>query len=100
MSEETSAEDAKRLQITIVPPTTQRGSTPTEHQLAKPVEKNISLVQQKEGGEGLEEDIESDNPEYAITKEKIRKLAREIVATRKRKLRQKGRGSASLSYQN
>ena len=29
-------------------------------------------------------DIESDNPEYEITKEKIKKLAKEIAAIRKK----------------
>ena len=60
------------------------------------MEKNISLVHQQEGGEGLEEDIESDNPEYAITKDKIRKLAREIAATRKKETQEKGKGKRKL----
>ena len=85
MSKETPAEDTNKLQLTIIPPTTQRGSTLTEQQEAKPAERSISPIHQQEGGEVLEEYIESDNPEYAITKDKIRKLAREIAASRKRK---------------
>ena len=96
MSEETRVEDTNRLQLTTLPPPTQRGSTPTEHQVAKPVEKNISLVHQQEGGEGLEEDIEFDNPEYAITKDKIRKLAREITTARKKATQEKGKGKHKL----
>ena len=46
MSKEKLVEDTNRLQIKIIPPTTQRGNTPTEHQVAKPMEKNISLVHQ------------------------------------------------------
>ena len=48
--------------------------------MGKIADKNIIPVHQHEGGEGLEEDIEYDNLEYAITKEKIRKL----VAVRKK----------------
>ena len=64
--------------------------------MAKRAEKNISLVHQQDGGEGLEEDIESDNPEYAITKDKIRKLAREITAARKKATQEKGKGKRKL----
>ena len=96
MSEETLAEDTNRLQLAIIPAMTQRGSTPIEQWVTKPTEKSISPVQPKEGGEGLEEDIEFNNPEYAITKDKIRKLVREIAAARKRQLGKKGRGSTSL----
>ena len=90
VSEETPAEDTNRLQLTIIPPTTQSGSTPTKQEVTKPAEKSISPVHQQEGGEELEEDINLDNPEYAITKDTIKKLAKEIAAVRK-----KGRGSAS-----
>ena len=45
MSEETSAEDTNRLQLAIIPPTTQRESTPTEQQVTKLAEKSISPVQ-------------------------------------------------------
>ena len=96
MSDDISAEDTNRLHLTIIPPMTQRGNTPTEHHVAKPGEKNISPVHQQEGGEGLEEDIEFDNPEYAITKDKIRKLAREIAAARKKETQEKGKGKCNL----
>ena len=41
-------------------------------------------------------DIESDNPEYDITKEKIKKLAKEIVAVRKKATKTKGKGKRNL----
>ena len=84
MTEETPVEDTNKVQVTTLPPPTQSGSTLMEHQVAKPAEKNISPIHQQEGGEGLEEYIEFDNPKYGITKEKIRKLAKEIVAARKK----------------
>ena len=96
MSDDIPVEDTNRLQITVVPPPTQRGNTPTEQQVTKPAEKSISPVQQQEGGEGLEEDIESDNPEYAITKDKIKKLAKEIAAARKKATQEKGKGKCKL----
>ena len=37
-------------------------------------------------------DIESDNPEYEITKEKIKKLAKEIATVRKKETKTKGKG--------
>ena len=80
VSEETLAEDTNRLQITIIPPTTQRGSIPTEQHVTKPAEESINSVQQQEGGEELEECIEPDNHEYAITKDTIKNLAKEIGA--------------------
>ena len=46
MSDDIPAEDTNRLQITIIPPPTQRGSTPTKKQIIRPVEKNISLTNQ------------------------------------------------------
>ena len=42
------------------------------------------------------EDIESNNPEYAITKDKIRKLAREIAVARKKATQENGRGKRKL----
>ena len=60
------------------------------------MEKNIILVHQHEGGEGLEEDIESENLEYAITKDKIRKLAKEIAAVRKKATQEKGKGKHKI----
>ena len=96
MSEETPAEDTNKLQLTIVPPMTQKGSTPTKQQVTKLAEKSISPVHQQEGGEGLEEDIESDNPKYVITKDKIKKLVREVSSARKNETRAKGKGKHKL----
>ena len=39
MSEDIPAEDASRLQLTTMPQPIQMGSTPTEHQVAKLIEK-------------------------------------------------------------
>ena len=41
-------------------------------------------------------DIESDNPEYDITKEKIKNLSKEIAATRKKETETKGNGKHKL----
>ena len=46
VSEETPTEDTNRLQITIIPPTAQRGSTQTEKQVTNPAEKSVSPTQQ------------------------------------------------------
>ena len=40
--------------------------------------------------------MESDNPEYAITKDKIRKLVREITAARKKETQEKGKGKHKI----
>ena len=62
------------------------GSTPTKHQVAIPAEKSIILAhRQEEGEEQIEEYIESNNPEYAMTKENLSKIAKEVVALRNRK---------------
>ena len=55
-----------------------------------------------EGGvENIEEYIELDNLEYAMTRENLRKIAKEIAASRKKnQIRKKGRGSVNLSYQS
>ena len=95
MSEETPAEDTNRLQITIIPPTTQRESTQTEQQVANPAEKSVSPAQQQEEGEELG-DIKSHNLEYDITKEKFIKLAKEIAAVRKKETQEKGKGKRKL----
>ena len=41
-------------------------------------------------------DIESDNPEYEITKEKIKNLANEIRTVRKKETETKGKGKRKL----
>ena len=41
-------------------------------------------------------DIEFDNPEYDITKEKIKKQAKEISAVRKKEPETKGKGKCKL----
>ena len=75
MLEDILAEDTIRIQLTIVPQPIQMGNTPTEHQMAISTERNIILThQQEEGEEKIEEDIESDNPEYAMTKENLKKI--------------------------
>ena len=40
--------------------------------------------------------IESDNPKYDITKEKVKKLAKEIVAVRKKATETKGKGKRKM----
>ena len=86
MLEDILIEDTNRLQLTIVPQPIQMGSTLTEHQVAKPIEKIIiSVHQQEEGEDHIEEDIKADNPKYAMTKENLRKIAKEIAASRKKK---------------
>ena len=93
MSEETPAEDIGRLQITIKPLTAQREETYTEQQVTNLVEESIISTQDR-GGE-----IDTKKPEYAITKEKIRKLSKEIAASRKRKRiqeQEQGKGKRNL----
>ena len=41
-------------------------------------------------------DIEYDNPEYSITKDKVKKLAKEIAAVRKKATETKGKGKHKL----
>ena len=41
-------------------------------------------------------DIESDNPEYDITKEKFKNLAKEMAAVRKKATETKGKGKRKL----
>ena len=43
--EETPAKDTNRLQITIIPPTAQRGSVPIEKHVTKSAEESINPVQ-------------------------------------------------------
>ena len=57
MSDDIPVEDTNRIQITIVPPPTQRGNTPTEQQVTKPTEKSIIPTNQQGREEELEEDI-------------------------------------------
>ena len=73
----------------------QREGTQTEQQVAIPAEKSVIPAQQQEEGDELG-DIESDNLEYDITKEKIKKLANEIVAARKKATETKGKGKCKL----
>ena len=40
--------------------------------------------------------IESENPEYDVTKEKVKKLAKEIAAMRKKATETKGKGKHKL----
>ena len=41
-------------------------------------------------------DIESDNLEYDITKDKVKKLGKEIAATRKKETETKGKGKRKM----
>ena len=70
----------------------------TEHQVARPTGKSIILDhRQEEGEEQIEEDIKSDNPEYDMTKENLRKITKEIAASRKRKaIQEKWKGKRKL----
>ena len=95
MSEETPVEDTNRLKITIIPPTSQRGITQTEQQVTNPAEKSVSPAQQQEEGEELG-DIESENPKYSLTKDKVKKLAAKIAAARKKVTETKGKGKRKL----
>ena len=81
-----------------MPQPIQMGSTPTEHQVAISIEKNIIPAhRQEEGEEQIEEDIELDNPEYAMTKENLKKITKEIAASRKMKeIQEKGKGKRRL----
>ena len=82
MSKYIPVEDTSRLQLEIVPQPIQKGSTSTKHQVAIPTEGNSILThRQEEGEDQIEVDIELDNPEYAMTKENLKK----IVASRKKK---------------
>ena len=53
-------------------------NSPTEQQSVTPIEQNITVPtqQQEEGREQIEEDIPSNNPNYAMTKENLRKIAK------------------------
>ena len=74
-SADTSTEEKKSLQIE---------NAPTEQQEITPIEKNIIIPtqQQEKGEEQIEEDSQSDNPYYAMTKENLRKIAKEISNSR------------------
>ena len=97
-SDDIPVEDTSRLQLTIVPQPIQMGSTPTEHQVAIPAEKSIILAhRQEEGEEQIEEYIESNNPEYAMTKENLSKIEKEITDSRKRNaVQEKGKGKHNI----
>ena len=93
MSEETPAEGTGRLQIIIRPPTLQRQETQAQQLVTNPAEE--SLVSTKDQG-GV---LDTENPEYVVTKENIRKLSKEIAASRKRKRTQEqeqGKGKRKL----
>ena len=93
MSKDIPTEDTRKLQQTINPQPLQIESAPTEHQVVMPTKQSTILTHHQEGGEEIEEDIESDNPEYAMTKENLNKIGKEVVASRKRKTIQgKGKG--------
>ena len=99
MSDNIPTEDTNRLQITFIPPLTQRGSTPTEQQVTKLGEKSISPTNQQGREEELEEDIESDDPEYTMTKENLRKIAKEVATSKKRKaLQEQGKGKCKIIH--
>ena len=93
MSEETPAEGTGRLQIIIKPPIVQREETQTQ-QLVNNLGEEILVSTEDPGGE-----IDTENPKYAITKESICKLSKEIAASRKRKRTQdqeQGKGKCKL----
>ena len=93
VSKETLVEGPGRLQIIIKPLTTQREETHTEKQVTNPAEENLILTQEPRG------EIETENPEYATTKENITKFSKEIAASRKRKKtqqQQQGKGKHKL----
>ena len=91
--EETPVEGPGQLQIIIKPPTEKREEKHTEQQVTNPVEENFIPTQEPR------EEIEAENPEYAITKEIITKLSKEIATARKRKRtqeQQQGKGKRKL----
>ena len=70
MSKDTLREDTSKLQWMTIPQPLQIESAPTEHQAVISTEQSIIPTHQQEGGEEhIEEYIESDNPEYAMTRE-------------------------------
>ena len=79
VSEETPTEGTGRLQIVIRPPTRQREETQAQQLVTNPAKESLISTVDQEG------EIDIENPEYAITKENICKLSKEIVASRKRK---------------
>ena len=92
-SKDTPVEDTGRLQIIIKPPTAQREETHAEQQVTNPAEESLIPTQDPRG------EIETKNPEYALTKDNITRLSKEIVASRKRKKTQeqeKGKGKRRL----
>ena len=69
----------------------QREETHAEQQVTNPAEENLIPTHT------LREGIETENPEYAVTKEIITKLSKEIAATRKRKRTQpQGKGKHKI----
>ena len=69
MSEDIPTEDTIKLQLMTIPQPLQIESASTENHVAVPTEQSIIPTHQQEGGEDqIEEDIESDNLEYAMTK--------------------------------
>ena len=68
----------------ISPQPLQIKSAPTEHLVVMPIEQSTIPTHQQEGGEEIEEDIELDNLEYAMTKENLKEIEKEIAASRKR----------------
>ena len=60
--EETPVEDTTRLQITMIPPTTQKENTQIEQQVTNPAEKSVCPTQQQGGEKGPEDDMETKKP--------------------------------------
>ena len=98
VSEETPVETTGQLQIIIKPPTAQREEihaeeTHADQQVTNLAIESLILTHEPRG------QIEPENPEYAITKNIIRKLSKEIAATRKKirtQQRQQGKGKRKL----
>ena len=98
MSEETLVEHIGQLQITIKPPTAKReepqtAKSQTQQQITPPAAESVTPTQEP-GGE-----TEPENPEYTVTKGIIRKLLKEIAASRKKlktQQQQQDKGSHNL----
>ena len=93
VSEETPAKDTGQLKIIIIPPTLQREETQAQQLVTILVEESLVLTEYQ-GGE-----IDTENPEYAVIKQNICKLSKEIAASRKRKITQEqeqGKGKRKI----
>ena len=74
MSKDIPTEDTSKIQQTIRPQPLQIESAPIQHQVVVPTKQSTIPTHQQEGGEEIEEYIEVDNPEYAMTKENLKKI--------------------------